>query len=403
MPKITKPLTDTEIKKAKPKDKAYKLSDGQSMYLVVQKNGTKFFRFDFSFANKRQSMSFGIYPDISLKEARQKREHAKEKIKKGINPIDFKKADYKLENNLKYITDKWLEHNKPSWAEKTYEKIKNNLYNNLLISIGTKNMKDITRLDIINVVKVVEQRGAFEVATRLLNYIERIYKYAITYNYAGVEHNIVADIEKRNVINKPKVKHHKAIIKEEELKKLLIDIKEYKNDFRATISTIYALQLAPYVAFRPYNIRFLEWEEINWENRQIEISGDKMKAKKDFIMPLSTQAYEILREAEQFRSSKYVFPSQITNSKPISENTLNQAIKRMGYTNMTSHGFRSTFSTNAHEKIYIHNFNSDIIETALAHEQENRIKAAYNRDSRTKYLNERRELMQWWADWLDNL
>ncbi len=186
MPKIIKPLSDREIKSAKPTNKEYKLSDGKGLYLVVRKNGNKFFRFDYSLNRKRKTMSFGIYPNISLKEARAKREAAKELIQNGIDPIDDKK--HKDIITFENVANKWLEIMKNDWKSNTYKKVVLALKKNVFPYIGDKDIKEIKRVDILKVIKYMEDRGLIETANRMLNKIERIYKYAVTYNI--IEHNI---------------------------------------------------------------------------------------------------------------------------------------------------------------------------------------------------------------------
>ena len=399
MPRITKPLSDTEIKKSKEKEKVYKLSDGQGLYLVIKTNGTKFFRFDYEIDGKRKSMSFGVYPDISLKEARIKRDESKQLIKNCIDPIREKRNQDMV--TFKDITEKWLDIMKNEWKEVTYIKAKSVITNNTYPCIGGKNIKDIKRTDILDLIKIMETRGILESANRLLNYIERIYKYAVTYNL--VEHNIIADIDKRNAIKKPQVTHFPAILKEPEIKVLMKDIQSYGKTFRSDISTVYALQLAPFVFLRPYNLRNLTWDEIDLKKTLIKISGEKMKTGNDFIIPLSSQAIKIINKIKpySYHRSDLVFPSPTSNLKPISENTLNQALMRLGYKGvMTAHGFRAMFSTIAHEKIAEHGFHSDIIESCLAHIDSNKVKSAYNRDSKMKYFEEKKGLLQWWGKWL---
>jgi integrase len=403
MPKIATPLTDTKIKTSKPKEKDYKLSDGQGLFLLVKTNGTKLWRFDFNFVSKRQTMSFGIYPEVSLKEAREKREKARENIKFFINPIESKSSNFELDTTFKFVADKWLDLQKDDWSESNYTKIVGNIVNNAYPFLGNKNIKDISRKDILKLIERMEQRNATEYASRLLSNIQRIYKYAVTNEY--VEHNIIADIDKRNSLKKRKTENHPALTKKEDIKQLLKDIGRYGIDFMADISTIYALKLAPYLALRPYNLRSLEWNEINFEKELIEIPKEKMKMDKDFVLPLSKAALQILKEIEKFKSdSKYLFYSSTSKIRCISENTINHALHKMGYKDKhTGHGFRAMFSTLAHEHISEHGFHSDIIESCLAHSEKNAIKAAYNRESRFKYLEEKRKLMQWWADWLDKL
>ena len=403
MPKIATPLTDTKIKTSKPKEKDYKLSDGQGLYLLVKTNGTKMWRYDFSYLSKRQSMSFGVYPEVGLKDAREKREKAIGNIKNGINPIESKSSNFELNTTFKFISNKWLDLIKDSGSKSNYEKIKSNLENNAYPFLGNKNIQDISRKDILTLVERMEMRDATEYANRLLNNIQRIYKYAVTNEY--VEHNIIADIDKKNSLKKRNKVNHPAITNIKEFKKLLEDIKNYGTIFKSDVNTIYALKLAPFVALRPYNLRTLEWSEIDFEKEILDIPATKMKMKIDFVLPLSKQALSILKEIQRFKTdSKFVFYSATTNFKSISENTLNHALHRMGYKGIhTTHGFRSTFSTNAHENMTCHGLNSDFIESCLAHAEQNTVKKAYNRDSKFKYLDEKKKLMQWWADYLDNL
>ncbi len=403
MPKVVKPLTDKEIKASKPKEKEYKLSDGQSLYLVVKTNGTKFFRYDFTFENKRKSMSFGVYPETSLSEARILRDKTRELLKQNINPIFEKNSSNNTDNiNIfKNISEKWLLRMQNDWVESTYIKVLNVLENHAYPYIGNKFIKDITRTDILNIIDRMNKKGLFGSAEKLISNINRIYKFAVTYNY--VEHNIVADIDKKNVIISTRHNHYPAITNEDEVKELINDIQSFENLFKADITTIVALKLAPLVALRPFNLCSLEWSEINFEKEYIDITANKMKTKKDFILPLSKQAIEILKSIEPFSAhkSKYVFPSPTSNLKNINDATINHALKKLGYKDRhCTHGFRSTFSTICHEKVKEHQFSSDIIESCLAHEEQNQVKASYNRSSKMKYFEEKKELMQWWADYI---
>ena len=406
MPKVVKPLTDKEIKASKAKEKEYKLSDGQSLYLVVKTNGTKFFRYDFTFEKKRKSMSFGIYPDISLAEARSLKDKAKELLKQNINPIVEKNSSNNTDdiNTFKNTAEKWLLRMKNDWVDNTFIKVVNVLENHAYPYVGNKAIKDITRTDILNIIDRMNKKGLFGSAEKLISNINRIYKFAVTYNY--VEHNIVADIDKKNVIISTRHNHYPAITNEDDVKELINDIQSFEDLFKADITTIIALKLAPLVTLRPFNLCSLEWSEINFEKEYLDVPANKMKTKKDFVMPLSKQAIKILKTIEPFSShkSKYVFPSPTSNIKNINDATINHALKKLGYKDRhCTHGFRSTFSTITHEKVKEHGFSSDIIESCLAHEEQNQVKASYNRSSKMKYFEEKKELMQWWADWLDNL
>jgi integrase len=402
MPKITTPLTDTEIKKSKSTDKQYKLSDGAGLCLIVPIKGKKYFRFDYSINGKRKSISFGTYPETSLKEARDRRAEAKELIKDGIDPAQQRKIEKNIET-FEMVSAKWLELAKGDWEDVTYKKAYETLKNNTLI-IKDKEMKKITRLDILKIIEVMQKREVHVLADRILGYFDRIWKYAVTYNIC--EHNIIADIDRRNALKQTAKKHFPAITNEKDIKILMNDIKEYKNYKASDISTIYAFLLAPYIFLRPVNLRTLEWLEIDFKKGYIEIPAEKMKTRKSFIIPMSNQVIKILNDIKPYSQhiSQYVFPSPSDAKRPISENTLNMVLKRMGYKDkMVPHGFRSMFSTIAHEKINEHGHHSDVIELCLAHEEKNKVKGAYNRESKMKHYEERKELLQWYCDWLDEI
>lgn len=403
MSRSTTPLSDTEIKKSKIKDKTYKLSDGQGLYLVVKENGTKFFRYDYTFQNKRKSMSFGTYPEISLKDARIKRAETKKLLLEGIDPIEYKNNNIPtLSSTFQAIAENWLVKMQSEWKPITHQKSKVRLEQHAYPFIGHINIQDITRLDILKIIDHMQKQDIFELTSRVLNNIERIYKYAVTYGL--VEHNIIADIDKRSVLRRKDVVHVPALTQEDDIRELMKDIQSYGQLYNADISTIYALRLAPFVFLRPFNLRNLEWSEINFNESFLEISAQKMKMSEAFILPLSDQALIIINHIKpySFEKSKFVFPSPTSNQKPISENTLNHALMKLGYKNaMTSHGFRSMFSTTANRYKTKYSFDPDVIEACLAHAEKNKVRAAYDRTDVMKYFEEKKKLVQWWADWVE--
>ncbi len=403
MPRNTMPLSDTEIKKSKIKDKTYKLSDGQGLYLVVKDNGTKFFRYDYTFQNKRKSMSFGIYPDFSLKDARIKRDETKGLLLQGIDPIEYKNNNIPtLSLTFQAIAENWLAKMQSEWKPITHQKSKVRLEQHAHPFIGHMNIKDITRLDILKIMDHMQKQDIFELTSRVLNNIERIYKYAVTYGL--VEHNIIADIDKRSALKRKDVVHVPALTQENDIRELMKDIKSYGQIYNADISTIYALRLAPFVFLRPFNLRNLEWSEISFTQSFLEIPAQKMKMSQAFILSLSEQALNIINQIKpySFGRSNFVFPSPTSNLKPISENTLNHALMKLGYKNiMTSHGFRSMFSTTVNRYKTKHFMDADIIEACLAHAEKNKVRAAYDRSDVMKYFDEKKKLVQWWADWLE--
>ena len=332
MPKISKPLTTTEVKNYKPESKMYKKPDGKGLWLIVNPNGTKFWRYDFKYGNKNLSMSFGIYPEIGLKEARDKREEARELLTNNINPISLKRIKKASESlTLQNVIDEWIELRKKSSSEATIIQNKR-ILKNISDWLGSVAIKDI--------------------------------------------------------------------------KQLLTDINSIGEKLRSDISTIFIFKLIPYVFVRSENIRLMCWDDLNLEKGIWEIPKEKMKMKVDFVCPLPIQAIKILKQIEPFSKhrGKFVFPSPYKNDRGVSGATLSDTLNKLGYQNKHSfHGFRSMFSTIAHELYKEHGFHSDIIEACLAHKEKNKIKAAYNRESKFKYFEEKKELIQWWANWLDKL
>ena len=295
MSRSTTPLSDTEIKKSKIKDKTYKLSDGQGLYLVVKENGTKFFRYDYTFQSKRKSMSFGTYPEISLKDARIKRDETKKLLLEGIDPIEYKNNNIPtLSSTFQAIAENWLAKMQSEWKPITHQKSKVRLAQHAYPFIGHINIQDITRLDILKIIDYMQKQDIFELTSRVLNNIERIYKYAVTYGL--VEHNIIADIDKRSVLRRKDVVHVPALTQEDDIRELMKDIQSYGQLYNADISTIYALRLAPFVFLRPFNLRNLEWSEVNFNESFLEISAQKMKMSEAFILPLSEQALRIINQ-----------------------------------------------------------------------------------------------------------
>jgi len=405
MPKISKPLTTTEIKNFKPKDKQYKKPDGRGLWLVVRPTGGKYWRYDFKYGGKNLSMSFGVYPGVGLKEAREKRDAARELLSKNINPISEKRIKKASESlTLQNVIDEWIDLRKKSSSTATITQNKR-ILKNITDWLGNIAIKDIKRVDIINVLEKLQSRGVIETAHRLLSLINKIYMFAVTKEY--IEHNIIADIDKKSVlIPNQKDTHLAAITEPKDIKQLLLDINSIGEKLKSDISTIFIFKLIPYVFVRSENIRLMCWDDINLEKGVWEIPKEKMKMKVDFVCPLPKQAIDILKQIEPFsrHRSRFVFPSPYKNDRGVSGATLSDTLNKLGYQNKhTFHGFRSMFSTIAHELYKEHGFHSDIIEACLAHKEKNKVKAAYNRESKYKYFDEKKELIQWYADWLDNL
>ena len=403
MKRTIKKLTELEIKKAEIKDKDYNLSDGDGLYFIVRKNGSKFFRLDFRYGGKRLSMSLGTYPKISLKEARDKKDECKKLLSENINPISEKRVKKSSESlTLGMIIDEWLELRAKSSSDATV--IQNRrMLKNITNWLGNIAIKDIKRVDIINILEKIQSKGVIETAHRLLSLMNKIYMFAVTKEY--IEHNIIADIDKKSVlIPSNKNIHHPAITNPKEIKELINDVNHIEEKLKSDISVIFIFKIIPYVFVRSENIRLMRWDELDLEKGIWEIPKEKMKTHIDFVCPLSRQAVDIIKQIEPYsrHRSEFVFPSPSKNDRGVSGATLSDTLNRLGYKNRhTFHGFRSMFSTIAYEYYKEHGFHSDIIESCLAHKEKNRVKAAYNRESKYKYFEEKKELMQWWADWLD--
>ena len=405
MKRTVKKLTELELKKAEVKDKDYNLSDGDGLYFIVRKNGSKFFRLDFRYGGKRLSMSLGTYPKISLKEARDKKDECKKLLSENINPISEKRVKKSSESlTLGMIIDEWLELRAKSSSDATV--IQNRrMLKNITNWLGNIAIKDIKRVDIINILEKIQSKGVIETAHRLLSLMNKIYMFAVTKEY--IEHNIIADIDKKSVlIPSNKNIHHPAITNPKEIKELINDINHIEEKLKSDISVIFIFKIIPYVFVRSENIRLMRWDELDLEKGIWEIPKEKMKTHIDFVCPLSRQAVDIIKQIEPYsrHRSEFVFPSPSKNDRGVSGATLSDTLNKLGYQNKhTFHGFRSMFSTIAYEYHKEHGFHSDIIEACLAHKEKNRVKAAYNRESKYKYFEEKKELMQWWADWLSSL
>jgi integrase len=393
------------VKNYKPESKMYKKPDGKGLWLIINPNGTKFWRYDFKYGDKNLSMSFGIYPEIGLKEARDKREEARELLTNNINPISVKRIKKASESlTLQNVIDEWIELRKKSSSEATIIQNKR-ILKNISDWLGSIAIKDIKSVNIITALERMQNRGIIESAHRLLSIMNKIYMYAVTKEY--IENNIIANIDKSTILvpNK-KDTHLPALIEPKDIKQLLIDINLIGEKFKSDISTIFIFKLIPYVFVRSENIRLMCWDDLDLENGIWEIPKEKMKMKIDFVCPLPTQAIKILKQIEPFSKyrGKFVFPSPYKSDRGVSGATLSDTLNKLGYQNKHCfHGFRSMFSTIAHELYKEHGFHSDIIEACLAHKEKNKIKAAYNRESKFKYFEEKKELIQWWANWLDKL
>lgn len=402
MARQTKPLTDTEINKAKPREKDYKLTDGMGLYLLVTKAGGKHWKLKYSFEGKEQKVSLGAYPLVSLVDARGLRDEHKRKLLNGINPayeLKEKKEAEKIEeirnlNTFEKIARDRLAKVENEISESHYKRTLRGLENDVFPLIGNMPINDIQASDIIKILQTMMKRDVKDSTKKVYHSISKIFKWAVAHGIAT--RNPANDIQASEIIGKQKIVNYPTITDDAGIRGLLLAIDSYQGEY----TTKQALKFMAYVFVRTINIRHAEWSEIDFKTKQWIIPADKMKTRNALIVPLTDSAITILEDMKQYSGDgKYIFPSLKSKTAPMSDNTLLGAIRRLGYTKeeFTPHGFRSMFSTIAHEKS---KFNHEVIETQLAHSVGNNVSKAYNR---AKYLDERVELMQWWSDYLDEL
>jgi integrase len=389
-------LSDTTIRKAKPDAKPLKLFDGGGLFLLLNPNGSKWWRLKYRFDGKEKLLSLGTYPEVSLKKAREKRDEAREQLAAGINPSEHRKARYaakadRAANSFEVVAREWFAKFGENWVPSHGDKIIRRLERDIFPWIGARPIAEITAPELLATLRRIESRGAIETAHRAMQNCGQVFRYAIATGRA--ERDPSADL--RGALPPVKERHHASITDPKAVGELLRAIEGYKG---APV-TKYALRLAPLVFVRPGELRKAEWQEFNLDVAEWRIPSQRMKMREQHIVPLSTQAVAFLRELYNLTGAgKYVFPGARSNGRPMSENAVLAALRRMGYANdeMTGHGFRSMASTLLNEQ----GWNRDAIERQLAHGERNAIRAAYNF---AEHLPERRKMMQAWADYLNGL
>jgi integrase len=396
MPKICTPLSDTAVRNAKPKDKSYTLGDGEGMYLEVMPNGTKFWRMAYRQPNgKNNRLTFGKYPIVTLAEARTRRLAARRLLDQGIDPGRAKREEKEAkataaQHTFEGVARAWLAKTAPSRAATTQQKNTAWLEANVFPVIGSLPISTIRPKDVLSALRRIEARGAIESAHKIKQLCGQVFRFAVASGLA--DRDVTADL--RGALAAVPEAHYAAITEPEQAAKLLRSIDAYDGHVYA----IAALQLAPLVFVRPGELRTAEWSEIDLDTAEWRIPGSKMKMGQDHVVPLARQAVELLRDLHAMTGhGKFVFPSVRTNERSMSENTINAALRGMGYGKdvMTCHGFRAMARTIMDEVL---GERVDLIEHQLAHAVKDPNGRAYNR---TAHLPARRLMMQRWADYLD--
>lgn len=389
-------LTDPIIKAAKPKDKPYSLPDGKGLVLYVQPSGAKWWRYRYRFNGKAKMLSLGVYPNVSLKDARKKHVHAGEILTQGTDP-SFHRQEQKqqealaAENSFESVTRQWWDHWKPARSERHANYVIRRLESDIFPVIGKKPINELNAPIILMAIKKIESRGALDIAKRALSTCGQVLRYAVAHGFA--ERNPAADIKPSDVL-KPAKKTNYARLDQKELPELLRKMDTYDGQPLTRL----ALQLMALTFVRTSELIGARWDEIDLNKRLWRIPADRMKMKTPHIVPLSNQSIIVLNQIKKISGGNLLlFPGERREGKSMSNNTILYAIYRMGYhSRMTGHGFRGVASTILHEQGYLH----DHIELQLAHSKRNAVSAAYDH---AVYLEPRAKMMQDWADYLDAL
>jgi len=389
------PLTDKQAKAAAPAEKTYRLTDGGGLYLEITPAGGKYWRMKYRFAGKEKRLAIGVYPTVTLKAARAARDTAKLQLADGIDPSANKRAKKlatkaAIANSFELLAREWFEVKMKDRSKDHRARTLRAMERDLFPALGSRPVNDITPAELLQVLRKIEARGTIETAHRVKQTASAVFRYGVA--TSRCERDPSADL--KGALATHKTKHLAAITDPAEAGRLMLAIEGYTG----TPVVKAALQCSALWFCRPGEVRHLEWAQVNWEESRLEFAAEKTGL--DHIVPLSRQSIEILRELEPITSrSRYVFPSARGASRPLSENGVRAALRTLGFTNdqMTPHGFRAMARTLLDEVL---GYPPHIIEQQLAHAVQDAMGRAYNR---TQHLEQRRKMMQHWADYLDQL
>ena len=391
------PLSDTAVRNAKPSEKPRKLADEKGLYLLVKDAG-KYWRMDYRFDGKRKTLALGVYPDTSLAKAREKRDNARELLADGVDPGENKRAQKVARqeaaaNSLEVIAREWHARQNLKWSEAQAKKVTGIFANNVFPWLGSRPITAITPPELLAALRRMEDRGAFETARRALQYCGMVWRYAVA--TGRVPRDVTADL--KGALSPVVTKHHASIVEPKKIGELLRAIDGYQG----TLIVKAALKLAPMVFVRPGELRKAIWSEFDLDHAEWNIPAERMKMREPHLVPLSTQAVAVLRELHALTGHlELVFPGERSRARPMSNNTVNAALRRLGYdtqADITGHGFRAMARTILDEQLGVR---PDYIEHQLGHAVRDPNGRAYNR---TAHLAERRKMMQLWTDYLDRL
>ncbi|GAA6177858.1 tyrosine-type recombinase/integrase [Sulfitobacter pacificus] len=391
------PLSDIQVRNLKPREKAYKVSDFEGLFVLVKPNGSKLWQMKYRLYGKERLFSIGVYPDVTLAQARKAKEEARAKVAAEIDPSEAKQTEKRVKREeagqtfekigAEFLAKQRKEGKTKATLDKTEYHLK--LANR---DFGRRPITEITAPMILKTLRKVEAKGTYETAHRLRARIGSVFRYAVASGMAEIDPTYAL----RDALIRPTRVHRAAITDPKALGRLMLEI----DGFEGQATTRIALKLLAMLAQRPGEIRHAKWSEIDFVNKVWAIPAEKMKMRRDHVVPLPAQALASLDELRRMNGNgEYLFPSLRTWKRPMSENTLNAALRRMGYSGeeMTAHGFRASFSTLANESGLWH---PDAIERSLAHVEKNEVRRAY---ARGDHWEERVRLADWWAGYLDEL
>lgn len=399
-------LTDTKVRAAKPDEKAYTLADSDGLFLYVHPNGSKYWRFRFRFGGKQHLMAFGVYPEISLADARERRDAARKQVALGIDPRELKKElkeeQQKEFNTFEKVARDWHATNK-KWSEGHSHRVLKSLEDNIFSTIGKRNIAELKTRDLLEPIKAVEMSGRLEVAARLQQRVTAIMRYAVQSGL--IDYNPAQDMA--GAISAGKRIHRPAL----ELNRLPEFLQRIEN-YSGRLLTKLAVKLTLLVFIRSSELRFARWEEIDFTNAMWTIPSERQpiegvkfsyrgsKMRTPHLVPLSEQAINILKQIQQLSGDhELIFIGDHNPRKPMSENTVNNALRAMGYdtkTEVCGHGFRTMACSSLIESGI---WSKDAVERQMSHQERNSVRAAYIH--KAEHLEERRLMVQWWADYLD--
>ena len=386
------PLTDVAIRTAKSREKPYKMYDAGGLLMLINPNGSKWWRFKYRFAGREKALSLGTYPDTGLKKARTRLEEVRTLVADGVDPAQVRKqAKRELGYSVEAVAREWFA-TKTQWAESHSKRVLSRLETWVYPALGPRPIASITPTDVLEVLRRIEKRGTVETAHRVKSSFSQILRYAVATQRA--DRDVTVDL--RGALQTPTTNHFAAIIDPVELGGLLRAIQQY----RGTYPVQCALNLTPHLIVRPGELRRMEWAEIDVDERIWTIPATKMKGRCDHLVPLSDQSLAILEELRPLTGNgQFVFPSLGTKSRPMSENTVNAALRRLGYSKeeVCAHGFRATARTLMDEVLHER---VEHIEHQLGHAVRDPLGRSYNR---TSFLDERRAMMTRWSNYLDGL